>query len=182
MGILEINSLSLWPRMNNKTNILEQANAKLEAYLVEKNLRRTPERFEILRVVVQTEELFTIDELAEIMSREAKFQVSRATLFNVLEVLVDARIVIKHTLTRAARYECHLSGKPVICLVCDRCGRTEKMEKAELEAILKTVKSKKLSITRQILYLSGTCRRCEMAERRRKKASQEAAKPKGKLQ
>ena len=103
--------------MDKKANILEQANAKLTEYLTLKRMRKTPERYEILRIVVQTKGLFTVDELTEIMSKDARFKVSRATVFNVLELLNEAQIIVKHTLTRAAQYECHLHGKPLICLI-----------------------------------------------------------------
>lgn len=156
--------------MDSKANILELANAKLTAYLAQKSMRKTPERFEILRIVTQTKGLFTVDQLAEKMNQEAAFRVSRATVFNVLEVLCDARIIVKHTLTRAAQYECHLNSRPIICLVCEQCGKLEKEEKPELESLLTTIRSRKMSIRSQILYLSGLCRKCDMARRKKEKA------------
>ena len=155
--------------MDKKANILEQANAKLTEYLTLKRMRKTPERYEILGIVVQTKGLFTVDELTEIMSKDARFKVSRATVFNVLELLNEAQIIVKHTLTRAAQYECHLHGKPLICLICENCGKVEKMEKTEIENVLKSIRSRKLSIKKQILYLNGICRKCEASQRKQSK-------------
>ena len=117
--------------MDSRANILEQANAKLTEYLTQNQMRKTPERYEILRIAVQTKGLFTVDKMAEIMSQEASFQVSRATIFNVLELLNNAQIIVKHTMGRAAQYECHMDKRPLICLICEQCGKTEKMEKQE---------------------------------------------------
>lgn len=161
----------MWPRMDSRANILEQANAKLTEYLTQNQMRKTPERYEILRIAVQTKGLFTVDKMAEIMSQEASFQVSRATIFNVLELLNNAQIIVKHTLGRAAQYECHMDKRPLICLICEQCGKTEKMEKQELEKTLSAIKSRKMSIRTQILYLSGTCRKCEAALRKKKKGN-----------
>ncbi len=162
--------------MNTRANILEQANAKLTTYLAEKKMRKTPERYEVLRVVFQTKGLFTVDELAEQMKENATFQVSRATLFNVLEMLTDAQLVVKHAFMRAAQYECNVIPRPLICIRCLQCGKFEKVEIPQLEATLRAVKSRKLTINQQILYLSGTCRKCEAKERKKNKTKQDKDK------
>lgn len=163
--------------MNTRPNILELANEKLTTYLTQNNLRKTPERYEILRIVVQMNGIFTIDELATRMDEDAKFQVSRATLFNVLGVLTDAQIVIKHAFARAAHYECNLIPHPIICTRCLKCGRFEKADMPQLEATLRDVKSRKLSVMQQILYLSGICRKCEAKERKEKKTASNQTTP-----
>jgi hypothetical protein len=45
------------------------------------------------------------------------------------------------------------------------------MEKQELEKTLSAIKSRKMSIRTQILYLSGTCRKCEAALRKKNKGN-----------
>lgn len=162
--------------MNTRANILELANAKLTTYLAEKNMRKTPERYEVLRVVIQMKGVFTIDELAEQMDEKATFRVSRATLFNVLDVLTDAQLVVKHAFTRAARYECILIPHPLVCIRCLHCGKFEKVELPQLEEALRGIKSRKLSISQQIVYLSGICRKCEAKERKENKKKQDKDK------
>ncbi len=155
--------------MNTKANTQELANTKLTAYLTGKKMRKTPERYEVLRVITQTKGLFTVDELAGQMKEKAAFQVSRATLFNVLEMLADAGLVVKHAFMRAAQYESNIIPRPLICIRCLQCGKFEKAEIPQLEEALKAAKSRKLTISQQIVYLSGTCRKCEAQERKNKK-------------
>jgi Fe2+ or Zn2+ uptake regulation protein len=64
-----------------------------------------------------------------------------------------------------------MDKRPLICLICEQCGKTEKMEKQELEKTLSAIKSRKMSIRTQILYLSGTCRKCEAALRKKNKGN-----------
>ena len=60
----------------------------LDNYLEMNNHRKTPERYAILRAVYSIEGHFTLDELGEKMADEYKFPVSRATLYNTLNLFL----------------------------------------------------------------------------------------------
>ena len=64
-------------------------------YLQQRKLRKTPERFAILREIYSTNGHFDIDTLYNLM-KENKYRVSRATLYNTIELLQDSGLVIKH--------------------------------------------------------------------------------------
>ncbi len=64
-------------------------------YLAEKNLRKTPERYTILREIYNTDGHFDIDTLYNKM-KQSHYQVSRATLYNTMVLLLDCNLVIKH--------------------------------------------------------------------------------------
>ncbi len=64
-------------------------------YLQQRKLRKTPERFAILREIYSTNGHFDIDTLYNLM-KEDKYLVSRATLYNTIELLLDCGLVIKH--------------------------------------------------------------------------------------
>lgn len=64
-------------------------------YLQSKNLRKTPERFAILREIYTIKSHFDIDTLYNQMKNN-KYLVSRATLYNTIELLLDSGLVIKH--------------------------------------------------------------------------------------
>ena len=80
-------------------------------------MRKTPERYEILRAAGLANGIFTIDGLMKIMQEEGTFQVSRATVFNTMELFCDAGLVIKHPLATAAHYELRTTGKPCYNIV-----------------------------------------------------------------
>ena len=146
--------------MSENTELYTLAAQRLTEFMKGKITRKTPERFEILRVVCQISGIFSIDELQEEMEKKAKFQVSRVTLFNTLKLLEEAKLVIKHTLSRAAHYECCVTPHPMVCLVCEQCGSVRKLESSKIENWLNEQKCKHFVISQPVLYLHGLCRSC----------------------
>ena len=152
--------------MENSGDLYEKASRQLTEYLLALKKRKTPERYEVLRTVCQISDIFSVDQLADEMRQKAKFNVSRSTLFNTLETLVDAKLVIKHNLVRAALYECNVSPRPRTCLVCEHCGSVRRLEKSQVTDFLAGIKARAFSVQQPVLYLHGTCRKCAMALRR----------------
>lgn len=71
------------------------ARAALTKYIEENNCRKTTERFALLDAMYDIDGLFTIEELAERMAVQ-NFHVSRATLYNSLNLFVKLCLVVKH--------------------------------------------------------------------------------------
>ncbi len=130
-------------------------------YLHGCNKRITPERISILEVISKQNKVFTIEDLRERMAKEA-FPVAIATLYNTVELLIDAGLLKPLRLPdmAATLYRINSGEMSHIYMVCQQCGAIEENNAKELSRYIKSYDFPKFSPHSFTLSISGVCHKC----------------------
>lgn len=140
---------------------------ELTRYLEAKKYRKTPERYAILDRIYSMNEHFDVDFLYDLMAN-SEYRVSRATVYNTIDLLLDAGLVRKHQFGfNPAQYEKSYNIVNHHHLICTKCGKVQEVKDVELGHSLTNKKFSKFVPSYYALYVYGTCNRCMQAERRK---------------
>ena len=104
---------------NQKTEI--QPSEILNSFLEKKGLRKTQERYLILEEIYKTNDHFDIETLFQKIIKKQK--ISKATIYNTIDILINLKLIKKHSFLNKTLYEKSFQKKQhnhLICVVCDQ--------------------------------------------------------------
>ena len=155
--------------LTRQSQPLASLHDRLTQYMTEKAMRKTPERYEVLRVAGLADGIFTIDELMQLMNEHAAFRVSRATLFNTMELFYKAGLIIKHSLATAAHFELRTDNNPKAYVICRQCNTITRVSTSTARLALQNLHVRYFSIEDKLVYMHGLCRKCQAKNRQEAK-------------
>lgn len=150
---------------------IDEVKILFRAFLDEKGQRKTPERFAILEQIYDLTDHFDVEFLF-LKMKNKNYRVSRATVYNTLDLLIECGLVVKHQFgTLTALYEKSYGYKQHDHLICRKCNKIFEFCDPRIQQIQSTMgKLLKFKVEQHSLMLYGDpevdidskCLRCQL--------------------
>ena len=147
--------------IDKKASVYQAVERILDKYLEVNNHRKTPERYTILKAVYSFSSHFTLDELGQRLTDEYRFPVSRATLYNTLNLFMELRLVIRHRFQGATKYEACYADESHCHQICTVCGKVTEVKAPDIARAIDELHLKRFRKDGFSLYIYGICSTCQ---------------------
>lgn len=139
----------------------------LTRFMTERQMRKTPERYAILEIVMDMEGHHSADQILAMMPE--KFHVSRGTMYSTLALLVECKLLYSHQMNGITQYECAYGKMAHHHYICTGCNKIWDLADSSIEQAVSKVRTPKFKKMRCNTYIYGICNICQAKLARLKK-------------
>jgi len=164
-----------------KVDVWQDVLRILDSYLEMNNHRKTPERYTILKAIYNIDGHFTLDDLSDKLVSDYNFPVSRATLYNTINLFLQLRLVIRHRFQGATVYEACYDNTSHCHQICTVCGKVTEIKSDLISQAIDNIHLKRFRKDGFTLYIYGICSTCSAKMTRQKKKGTEKSKQNSKI-
>ncbi len=133
--------------------------ATFSNYLKKTGLKITSQRLLVAEKIFGIHDHFTVDSLAE-MLKDRRGEISRATIYRIVSVMVEAGLLTEHNFGQNAKYYEHIPGSEhhdhILCL---DCGRIDEFVNPDIEKLQDSIAAQHgFTLADHSLNLYGRCK------------------------
>ena len=110
-----------------------------------------------------------LNKLADKLAQDMNFHVSRATLYNTLNLFMALRLVIRHRFQGSTKYEACYDNNSHCHQICTMCGKVTEVKSSEIITAVENMPTKRFRKDGFTLYVYGVCSTCQARVTKRKK-------------
>ena len=151
-----------------ENNVKETVKKILTEYLKKNDHRRTSERYAILDAVYTIKGHFDIETLHKFIDANYDITVSRATVYNTINLFQEANLVMKHQFGASSQYEQSYRNTSHYHMICTGCAKVTEFQDEDLENAIMDIELGEFRPTHHALYIYGLCPKC-MSKNKSKK-------------
>ncbi len=144
----------------------------LTNYLEQNKRRKTPERFAVLDAIFDFPSYFSLQNLSDELE-ERHFPVSKATLYNTINLLLELRLVISHRVGGETRYEAAYDSVGHCRQICTICGKVTAVKSPAIHQAVENTRLRRFRKEGFSLYIYGVCSSCQARITRQKNKKQQ---------
>ncbi|AIN47406.1 zinc uptake transcriptional repressor Zur [Candidatus Palibaumannia cicadellinicola] len=136
--------------------------SQAEKLCVQRNVRMTPQRLEVLRLMIKQNNAISAYELLNLL-RHSEPQAKPPTIYRALDFLIDQKFIHRVESTNSFML-CHYFTDPLhtsAFFICDKCGQVTEKAAEKIKHLLQSMATQaSFAISHNIVEAHGLCTQC----------------------